>query len=277
MSRGVALVAVLAATVTTLPATAQTEDVKTACLAAYEQAQVARNASKFADARVSLRACAQEQCPGLVRTDCVEWLADLEKLYPSVVYDAYVDGRQVLDAHAYADGALVTDHIDGRAIPMEPGRHVFRIEVPGFPASEQVIVLSEGVHGRVIAASFEHPRVDVPSRPWRTTYRPVPLAVWISSGVAATAAISLAVFGGFALSEKSHLENTCRPFCSDHQMAPLRIGMGGADISLGLAVAAALTGGALFFLRPDVERPTQPSLSVTTASGGGMLSFEGRY
>jgi hypothetical protein len=276
MSRGVALFAVLAATVTPLPATAQTEDVKASCLAAHEQAQVARHASKFADAQVSLRACAQEQCPGLVRTDCVEWLADLEKLYPSVVYDAYVDGHQVLDAHAYADGALVTDHIDGRAIPMEPGRHVFRIEVRGFPASEQVIVLPEGGQGRVVTASFEHPRINVPSRPWRT-YRPVPLAVWISGGVAATAAVSLAVFGGFALSEKSHLEKTCLPFCSDHQMAPLRIGMGGADISLGVAVAAALAGGALFFLRPDVERPALPSLSVTTARGGGMLSFEGRY
>jgi hypothetical protein len=276
MARGAALFVVLAAMGTTLPATAQSGDVKAACLNAYEQAQVARNASKFAEARTSLLACAQEECPGLVRADCVQWLTDLEKAYPSVVYDAYVDGRQALDAHAYADGVLATDHIDGKAVLMEPGRHVFRIEVLGFPPSEQVIVLPEGAHGRVVSASFEHPRASVPLRR-PPGHRPVPLAVWVSAGAAATAAVSLAVFGGLALSEKSSLEKTCLPFCSNQQMAPLRTRMGGADISLGLAVAAVLAGGVLFFLRPEVEQPTRPSLSVTTAWGGGMLSFEGRF
>jgi len=125
-------------------ASGQVEDVKGACLNAHEQGQIARKTSRFEDARAHLLVCAQENCPGLVRADCVEWLSELEKVYPSVVFDAYVDGRQALNVSAYADGQLVTDRIDGRSVRMDPGRHTFRLQVTGFPPSEQVIVLPEG-------------------------------------------------------------------------------------------------------------------------------------
>jgi hypothetical protein len=253
-------------------ADAQTEDPKSACLRAHEEGQIARKESRFADAREELRSCAQEQCPGLVRADCVEWLSQLEMLYPSVVFDAYVDGRQALGAEVYADGRLASDHIDGRAMEMDPGRHVFRIEVPGFPPSEQILVLPEGARRRMVSASFEHP-----PPPAKAYHRPIPATVWIALEVAVAGAASMGVFGGLALSEKSSLGKSCGPLCSDHQLTTLRAYMGGANVSLGVAVAAVFGGGILFLLRPEVERPAPPSLSVTAATGGGIVSWSGRF
>ena len=256
-------------------ASGQLADVKGACLYAHEQAQIARKTSRFADARAHLLMCAQESCPGLVRADCVEWLSELEKVYPSIVFDAYVDGRQALSVYAYADGQLVTDRIDGKSVKMDPGRHTFRLQVAGFPPSDQVIVLPEGAQGHIVTASFVHPKVVLPEPAARR--RPVPRTVWIAGGTAVIATGSLATFGGLALSEKSKLEQTCSPFCSGNQMTGLRNDMGGANISLGVAIAAAALGGVLFLLRPDVEPQSTPALLVTPTMGGGTFSLVERF
>ena len=126
-----------------------------------------------------------------------------------------------------------------------------------------------------MTASFDHPKAVSPEPAARR--RPVPGTVWIAGATTLIAIGSLAIFGGLALSEKSKLERTCSPFCSENETRGLRNDMGGADISLGLAVAAAAAGGVLFFLRPNVESQSKPALSVTPATGGGMFSLVGRF
>jgi hypothetical protein len=271
----VPLMAAVVAMMATAPASGQDDDVKSACLSAHEQGQIARKSWKFAAAHAQFSACAQENCPGLVRADCVAWLAELETVYPSVVFDAYIDGRQALGARAFADGVLATDRIDGKAVKMDPGRHLFRIEVVGFPPNEQELVLSEGAHERVVTASFDHPKADVPPRP--ASHRPVPRSVWIAGGVAVAAGGALAILGAWALVEKSDLQGKCGPFCSDNQLSTLHTAMRGADVSLGVAAAGVLAGGLFFFWRPEVEGPPQSSVSVTPARGGGFVSVDGRF
>jgi hypothetical protein len=249
--------------------------IKAVCLRAHEQAQETRKASKFSEARKLLRACAQDACPGLIRADCVPWLADLDGIYPSVVFDAYVDGRQVQAAHAYIDGRLATDRIDGKPIELDPGEHAFRIEVSDFPPNEQTVVILERSDPRVVSASFQHPKPVV--RP--PQYRPVPASVWVAGGIAVAGVVSLAVFGSLALEQRGSLQGSCSPVCTDSQLGSLNVDMRGADVSLGIAAAAAITGGVLFLLRPEVERrPHAPSFSVTpTAGAGGILSLQSSF
>jgi hypothetical protein len=249
--------------------------IKGLCLRAHEEAQETRKASKFSEARKLLRACAQDACPDLIRADCLPWLADLERVYPAVVFDAYVDGRQVRVAHAYIDGQLATDRIDGKPVELDPGEHAFRIEVSDFPPNEQTIVILERADPRVVSASFQHPKPA--ARPPR--YRPVPPSVWIAGGVAAAGVVSLTVFGSLALEQKRSLQGSCSPVCSDNQLSSLDVDMHVADVSLGIAAAAAVTGGILFLLRPEVERrPHVPSLLVSpVAGGGGILSLHSSF
>ena len=245
--------------------------VREQCLNAHEEAQAARIARHFGEARTNLRACAQEACPGLVREDCVGWLGDLAKMFPSVIVDANVDGQQAISTHVYLDGKLIVDHLDGKTVELDPGEHKVRFELPGFPPQEQVVVVSEGVQDRVVTANFHH---DVPlpaPTPAPPGQRPVPPTVWISGAVAIGALASTAVFGSLALSEKSSLSQSCRPFCSDSQLGTLREYALAADVSVGVAAAAAVVGGGLFLMRPERPRPNSISFSAAPLPGNGGL------
>jgi hypothetical protein len=242
---------------------------KAICLEAHEQAQETRRESRFSETRKLLRICAQEACPGLVRADCVPWLTELDRTYPKVVFDAYVDGRQEQAAHAYIDGRLAADHIDGKPIELDPGQHVLRLEVAGFAPNEQTVVILEGSNPRMISASFVHPKPSEKD----PRYRPIPISVWVVGGVAVAALVSLTVFGSLAVAQKTSLEGSCSPLCTNRQLGSLELEMHVADASLGLAAAAAIADGFLFLLRPQVEsRSNAPSLAIAPIAGGGMIS-----
>jgi hypothetical protein len=249
-------------------AQSETDDVKNACLLAHEHAQLARKASRFSEARKQLRACEAETCPALVRTDCVTWLGDLEKIYPAIVFDASVDGTQALGARVSLDGEWIADGIDGRSVPIDPGRHVVRIEVPGFPPNEQIVVVPEGEH-RIVSASFTHERSNTPEQSKLSdrgaafsASRPVPLSVWVAGGLAVAAAASATVFGALALSEKNRLSASCAPFCNSDELASLHRDMLAADVSLGAIAVSTLAAAVLFITRSSIDyRPALPSSS----------------
>jgi hypothetical protein len=243
-------------------AQAETDEVKNACLFAHEHAQVARKASRFSEARKHLHACEGDTCPALVRSDCATWLADLEKVYPSVVFDASMDGRQALGARVSVDGEGIADGIDGRSVSIDPGRHVVRIDLPGFPPNEQVVVVLEGEH-RIVSASFAHepPKLSEPG-PVPAAPRPVPLSVWVAGGIAVAAAASATVFGVLALSERSSLSTSCAPFCSSDDLASLRRDVLVTDISLGAIAVSTIAAAMLFITRSNVDhRPVLSSLA----------------
>jgi hypothetical protein len=247
---------------------------KAQCLSAHEEAQTARIARHFGEARTKLRACAREECPGLVRDDCVNWLGELAKISPSVIVDADVDGQQAPSTRVYLDGTLLVDHLDGQAVELDPGVHKFRFEVQGFSPQEQDVVVSEGVQGRVIAANFHHDLREPPLAPRAAlATRPVPASALISSVVALTGVASTAVFGALAISEKSSLSQSCAPFCSDSQVGAVRGYAVAADISAGVAAAAAAFAGYFFLTRPEQSR--RSSVSFTPAplpQHGGLLA-----
>jgi hypothetical protein len=256
------------------PSARQPEEpgVKAQCLSAHEEAQTARIARHFGEARTKLRACAREECPGLVRADCVNWLGDLAKISPSVIVDADVDGQQAPSTRVYLDGTLLVDHLDGQAVELDPGAHRFRFEVPGFPPQEEDIVVSEGVQGRVVAASFHHEVREPPPAPRVVPApRPIPSPVLISAVVALTGVASTAIFGALAISEKSSLSQSCAPFCTDSQVGALHGYALAADVSAGVAAAAAALAGYFFFTRPEQSRRSSVSFSPAPLPEHGAL------
>ncbi len=250
---------------------------KAQCLTAHEEAQAARIARHFGEARTKLRACAREACPGLVRADCVSWLGDLAKVFPSVIVDAEVDGQQAPSTRVYLDGALLVDHLDGQAVELDPGVHKFRFEVPGFPPQEQELVVSDGVQGRVVAADFHHQaREPAPAAtPAAPGARPVPATAMISGVVALAGVASMGVFGALALSEKSSLSQSCAPFCSDSQVGTVRGYALAADVSVGVAAAAGALAAYLFLTRPEQSRRSSVLFAPEPLPGrGGLLGAQ---
>src|SRR5690349_12130436 len=83
------------------------EDEKVACVSASEQGQQLRDHAKLVDARDKFVQCARDECPSVVRKDCVQWLSEVTNSLPSVVLSAKDDaGQDVLEVRVTVDGRL---------------------------------------------------------------------------------------------------------------------------------------------------------------------------
>jgi hypothetical protein len=140
----------VAAVLSTVTATAQADPTKDACIDADTKSQSLRREGKLASARQQLRVCVAAACPALVRDDCAQRLDEIEHVQPTIVFRVQ-DARahDVMAVRVSLDGQAWLDHVDGSAIPVDPGPHRFRFEVVGEPPIDQLFVLREGEKARI--------------------------------------------------------------------------------------------------------------------------------
>jgi hypothetical protein len=126
---------------------------KSQCLSSNESAQSLRASGKLREARAQLLICAAKTCPRLVRNDCAEWLTEVDKATPTIVFEAKDGaGNDLSSVHVTMDGEPLTDKLDGSAIPMDPGEHRFAFEADGVPKTEKTIVARAGDKDRHVLA-----------------------------------------------------------------------------------------------------------------------------
>jgi hypothetical protein len=285
LALGLAAAAAVAASARSAAAD-KAEDAKKTCLSRHEQSQVLRRNNKLTEARATLLACAQDACPGGVRADCVDWLAAVNNAIPSVVVTAKFRDRDENNVRLTVDDELVTSHLDGVALELNPGVHVFRLELVGQDPIEQQLLLVEGQKNRILAVRFGRPEPEASGTATRAIdlYRPVPTLDYVLAGVTLVGVGAFAGFGAWGLSDKKSLEGSCSPVCNSSQLNGLRSKFLVADVSLGVAVVATVVGVYVFFTRPGYERTpaTSRSLSrpsadllVIPTSSGAFLGVEG--
>ena len=116
-----------------------------ACLSAASKGQKFRDAHKLVEARDEFRVCAAAGCPGVVQSDCANWLVGLEKATPTLVVTAKSGaGENLVDVKVTVDGQPFEAKLDGRAVPIDPGTHAFRFEGPDGSTVDEVVVVTEG-------------------------------------------------------------------------------------------------------------------------------------
>jgi len=213
-------------------------------------------------ARASALRCSQAECPALLRTDCAEWFAELERQVPSVVISVRAGENDVAGAAVSVDGKPLDRALNGEPIELDPGHHVFEVTPAGKPKLSREVVLAAGEKARqlVFELPSETTAATVTKEPTApppvATHRPVPLATWVLSGTAVAAAGAGAVFGVLALSKRSELEKKpadggCSPYCSDAQVAPVHHLSLTADVFFGVAAASAIGAAVSYWLRPE--------------------------
>lgn len=142
---GAATALVLGALLADSPASADEPPTKEACIAANESAQDLQTAGKLRDARSKLLVCVAESCPGPLRQDCTQRLADVDKAAPTVVFVAKDSAGSDLSAvRVTMDGHVLVDSLNGTAIPVDPGEHRFFFEAAGLPLLDKTLVLKAG-------------------------------------------------------------------------------------------------------------------------------------
>ncbi len=206
-----------------------------ACVAAFEKGQEDRQKGSLAEAMREFETCGNDACPDLTKGDCVKWLAEVDALMPTlsvVVQDD--DGNDLASAKSYVDGELVKDGLDGKAIPVNPGKHALRVVVAGKPESKAELVVREGEKARRV----EFRMSDAPAE--RAGGGSISPATWVLGGIGAASLVGFAIAGGIGLAEKS--DATCAPNCSDAEVDSIRTKFIAADVLLAVGLTTLAAG-----------------------------------
>jgi hypothetical protein len=254
-----------------MDASAQDKQPTSQCIAAHVEAQRLQKSAKLREARAALVRCSDPACPTVLVQECTELFSKLDSAVPSLVFVARdPDGKDVADARVLDGGTLILERLDGKAIEVDPGEHVFRIERAGLPPVERKLVVREGDKLRRVEVQLG----GVKKGPDSTeTERDVTPAFWV---VGAAGIAGLALFGGLAgagLAKKNDLDDRgCAPGCPTEEVDEVRSLFLGADISLGLGLTALAITPILWFTSPEVPVASvgqawiAPQLSTQAAS-----------
>jgi hypothetical protein len=303
------LAAPIAALSLLVTAPARAEVTKDQCVDANGEAQDLRREGKLSAAREKLVVCSNRPCPAMVRDDCTKRLDELEKAQPTVAFEAKdAAGNDVSVVRVTVDGKPLAERLDGTALRVDVGQHVFTFEVVGQPPVSRTLVMTEGEKGRreVVAIGTANPPSPAPASPSAlatatagsqppaagpsnteqppTTGRMGTQRVFglVTGGIGLAGVAVGSVFGALTLSEKNQQNIDCASSTSCTSRASAlgdhSTGMTDSTISTAAFIAggALLLGGALLFVTggPTSEQsPTTGMMVVPSVGpgGGGML------
>jgi hypothetical protein len=247
-----------------VPCTSSGAEPPAQCEAAYEGVQTLRQRGQLLAAREQTGVCARSVCPEVARGDCARWADELTREIPSVVVVARDrSDRDLPGLRLLADGVAQPAFAAGRAIELDPGSHVFRVEgAPGGPV-EQSVTVYQGERDRIVRIALPveapHPRV-APSLP-AALLSPLPstsappserrsLAAPIVVGSLALVSLGASAFLGWTgRQELSDLRSSCAPACTDAQVNPVRARLVASDVTLAVGVVGVAVAVSLLFLR----------------------------
>lgn len=240
---------------------------KAACLAAHEEALALRGAQKPHAARERLVACARAECPTVVRKECAEQLALVDKDAPTVALEARDEaGMDTTAVKVTMDGQPLADHLTGSAVDVEPGEHVFRFERADGKALEQRVLVVEGDKNRKVTADFASLVPKPPPGGEGTPVGPpeshaVPTLAYVAGGVSIVALGSFVVFALTGKGSEKDLASSCGPNCSDEQLSPVKRDYAIADVSLVIGLVAA--AAAVVLAWPAIAGSPQSTASIS--------------
>ncbi|HEY4394420.1 MAG TPA: hypothetical protein VGP64_10175 [Polyangia bacterium] len=119
------------------------------CLAATESSLSLRHQHKLRDARAKALICSAPSCPTDIREECARRVGEINVAIPTIVFDVRdADGGDLVAVKVSMDGQLLTDHLDGTAVAIDPGPHTFTFEAAGQPRAEKKLIIREGQKDR---------------------------------------------------------------------------------------------------------------------------------
>jgi hypothetical protein len=277
---------------TGIPVSARANPSTQQCVDDNAAAQALRRQGHFASARERLERCAVESCPAMIWDDCTRRLDDLKVAQPSLVFEVRSpSGAEIVTVRVSIDGQLLTDHLDGTPLNVDPGLHAFTFDVPGGPTVTTRLMVQEGEiarHERVIVGSLSSPTVAAIS-PVAPDVPEVPLVPSVQSrgpstrqvlglsaaGLGVVGAVIGTVYGLKARSAWSAVKNDCQgdpSHCVDPASANTHRSQGLTEATVSttafIAGAALIAGGAYLYLTAG-ERGESKTKGVAVSAAVG--------
>ena len=270
------IVAVLCAVIGLLSsACARADEAVLECVKAAEDAQSQRSSHQLRAARLKFLLCAQPTCPAVVRNDCAGWLADVDKVMPSVVVQARdTRGVELTDIRVSVDGDVLAERLDGLAIPVDPGVHLFQFERAGVPALRQQILIREGEKGRALPITLAALPTQ-PALPDRPPHRTPPLT-YVFGGLAVGGFAGWAYFGLKGIHDAHEIAGMpCAPTktCDPGLVAAARRELIAGDVALVVGLLSAGAAAYIYLSDRRSQTPSSVRATVFIAPGAARLSL----
>lgn len=246
---------------------------KAACLAAHEEATALLTQKKPHAAHDKFVACARAECPTVVRKECGEQLAIVEKDAPTVALEARDEaGMDTTTVNVSMDGSTIADRLTGAALDVEPGEHVFRFERGDGTSIELKVLVVEGEKNRKVVADFatlvpKPPPGGGDSAPV-APHEPkkIPVLAYVAGGIGLAGAGGFAFFALTGKSAEKDLASSCNPNCSNERLRPVKRDYLFADISLAVGIVGVVTAVILAWPALTDSAPSSASASIARRS-----------
>jgi hypothetical protein len=233
------------------------------CVQAYEDGQQARKRGELKKAAEAFTVCAAESCPDLTKTDCVQWLGEVEAQRPTVVL-ALVDenGKDVANARVFVDGELHAESLDGKALALDPGPHKVRIVVLGKPEVSEELVVREGDKLRKV-------ELKLGAAGEGSALGSISPITWVLAGVGGASLVTFATVGGLGLAGRS-----CAPTCTDDEVAAIETKFIVADVFLAVGLTSLAAGLVVGLVSATSESQAQAALLIHGGPGSLALGLD---
>jgi hypothetical protein len=257
---------------------------KEACISAFDQGQQQKRGGHLREAREKLLVCSQQECPSVVRADCADVLKQVDAAQPTIVLKASdAKGTDLTDVSVDLNGQKLASSLDGRAIPVDPGKLslIFR-RAPWQPVTVEAVI-AEGEKGRIVSAVLgppaakkeETPRPVTPTAPapQRST---VGWAVPIGFAVLGVGAIAIGgvtrLSLGSDVDDRKSGPNACAPNCSQADRDSLSSDLVLANVMFGVGIGSlALAAVSWFVLAPSSTSNKATGNKILTVATGQPL------
>ncbi len=296
MNRSAHLLLVALAVVTLLlsPSTARADMTKVQCIDANTKGQDLRRDGRFSAAREQLRICATPSCPAILSDDCAKRLDELDREQPTIIFDAKDgSGRDLSLVNVTVDGAPLAEKLEGTALPVDPGEHVFVFTEPDQAPVTKTFVLKEGDkerRERVVVGPALMPAATSPTSAGSSSSPPTESRGGIGTqktlglvagGVGVVGVVLGAVFGAMTLSEASQQQKDCASAtnCLHYSQASSEHSAGATDRTIStvgfIAGGALIAGGAALFFTAGhpSEVPASTGLQLVPGVGPGSAGI----
>ena len=273
-------------------------------------AAMSEKREKPVEALASAAVCAQ-RCGAIaganwsaLATQCAQTITALRDAVPTVVFDAKdSSGASVRAARVSIDGKLAAEALDGKAVMVNPGSHVFRFEVAGQPPKEIAELVKAGEKEKAVVVSFA-PAASSQPVPAPQSVAPLasrassgtppasasrtPTWAWVAGGAGLVSLGVAAAFGVAALGANSAVNDACggdAAHCPQSKAAAAQPDADRRSLDRGLFIGFAAAGavGLAIGLYGVASAPRRTSDANATlviaplAGGGGAALLSARY
>jgi hypothetical protein len=168
-------------------------------------------------------------------------LSQVDAAMPTVVLHATdAQGRDQPDVRVTVDGVHQVIHIDGRAMSIDPGAHVFQFESAGYAPVRQDLVVSEGEKDRQVRVQLVEPVTSGAAASHANASNT--LATWAAVALGGVGVSALSVFAVLAANGQADydrcIENGCTSSAADAVKSKRVLAWSLFGVGIGAAAAS---------------------------------------